>query len=141
MEQIKRKLQEVYSLVATDVHAATDLLRKQLADQSLQDYFAYRTEMCHRSMEYDLMNIDNKLVIILFIKNHYNKDIRQRVAGAKTVNTLLDTFKMAPWDLLKLKKYKGLVSEDDSIHTILTVNQISDISISSGHFFQPGNVN
>ena len=29
----KRKLQEIYSLVATDVHAATDLLRKQFANE------------------------------------------------------------------------------------------------------------
>ena len=47
---------------------------------------------------------------------------------------------MGTWNLLKLKKYNGLVSENDSIHTIHTVNQISDISKSSGHFFQPGNV-
>ena len=74
--KLKRRLQKVYSLVATDVHVATDLLRKQCADESLQDYIAYWTEMCHRSMKLDLMNIDNKLMIILFIKNLYNKDIR-----------------------------------------------------------------
>ena len=48
---------------------------------------------------------------------------------------------MAQWNLLKLKKYEGLVSEDDSIHSIHTVNQIPDISKSSGHISQPGNVN
>ena len=81
------------------------------------------------------MSIDNKLVIMLFIKNIYNKDIRWRVAGVKNINTLLDVFKMAQWNLLKLKKYEGLVSEDNSVHTIHTVNQISDVSKSSGHFF------
>ena len=44
---LKRKLQEIYSLVATDVHTTTDLLRRQCADESLQDYIAYWTEMCH----------------------------------------------------------------------------------------------
>ena len=73
-------------------------------------------------------------MIILFIKNLYNTDIRRRVAGAKNVNTLLDAFKMAQCNLLKLKKYEGLVSGDDSIHSIHTVNQISNISKSSGHF-------
>ena len=62
------------------------------------------------------MKIDNKLVIVLFIKNLYNKDIRHRVAGVKNVNPLLDAFKMAQWNLLKLKKYKGLVSEDNNIN-------------------------
>ena len=33
------------------------------------------------------------------------------------------------------------MSEDDSIHTVHTVIQISEISKSSGHFSQPGNVN
>ena len=59
----------------------------------------------------------------------------------QNVNTLLDAFKMAQWNLLKLKKYEGPVSEDNSIHSIHTVNQISDISKSSGYFSQPGNVN
>ena len=45
--KLKRKLQEVYSLVTKDVHMATDLLRKQYANQLLQDYIAYWTEMCH----------------------------------------------------------------------------------------------
>ena len=82
--KLKNRLQEVYSLVATDVHVATDLLlRKQHTDELLQDYIAFWTEMCHRSMKCDPMNIDNKLVIVLFIKNLYNNDIRHRVAGAK----------------------------------------------------------
>ena len=85
-------------------------------------------------------NIDNKLVIVLLIKNLYNNDIRHRVTGAKNVNTLLDAFKTAQWNLLRLKKYKGLVSEDDSIHVINTVNQISDISKFSEHFSKTGNV-
>ena len=48
---------------------------------------------------------------------------------------------MAQWNLLKLRKYKGLVSEDDSLHSIHTVSQISDISKLSGHFSQTGNAN
>ena len=48
---------------------------------------------------------------------------------------------MAQWNLLKLKKYKGLVSEDDSMHSIHTVNQISDISKLSGHLSQTENAN
>ena len=72
--ELKRKLQEVYSLVATDMHVATDLLIKQCANESLQDYIAYWTEMCHQSMKCDPTTIGNKLMIILFIKNLYNKD-------------------------------------------------------------------
>ena len=67
-------------------------------------------------------------MIVLFIKKFYNKDIIQRVVGAENVDTLLDAFKTAEWNLLKLKKYEGLMSEDDSIHSIHTVNHISDIS-------------
>ena len=99
--KLKRKLQVVYSLVATDVHAATDLLRKQHAHELLEEYIAYWTELCHWSMKCDLMTIDSKLMIILCIENFYHKDIRQRVAGAKNVNTLLDPFKTAQWKLHK----------------------------------------
>ena len=45
--KLKMTSQEVYSLIATDEHAATDLLRMQYANDSLQDYIAYWTEMCH----------------------------------------------------------------------------------------------
>ena len=45
--ELRRKLQEVYSLMALAVHAATDLIRKQYADESLQDYIAYWSEMHH----------------------------------------------------------------------------------------------
>ena len=92
--EVKRRLQEVYSFVTTDVHVATDLLRKQHADELLQDYIACWTEMYHRSIKCDPANIDNKLMIVLFIKNFYNKDIMHRVTDAKNVNTLLDAFKM-----------------------------------------------
>ena len=90
---LKRRLQEVYDFVVTAVHAATDLLRKQHVDDSLKDYIAYWTEMCHRNLKHDHANIDNKFVIVLFIKNIYSKDIRCRVAGAKNFNTLLHAFK------------------------------------------------
>ena len=58
------------------VYVATDLLRKQCADKLLQDYIAYWNEMCHHSMKCDPTTIDNKLVIVLFIMNLYNKDMR-----------------------------------------------------------------
>ena len=139
--KFKKRLQEVYSLVATDVHATTDLLRGQCTDKSLQESIAYWTKMCHRSTECNLMNTDDKPVIVLFIKNLHNKDIRWRVTGSKNVNTLLDAFKMAQCNLLKLKRYKDLMSENNSIHSIHTVNQISGISKSSGLISQSGNVN
>ena len=70
--------------------------------------------MCHHSMKMDPSMKSNKLVIELFVKNMfvknmYNEEIHRRVAGAKNINTLLDAFMSAQMNLLKLKKYKGLV--------------------------------
>ena len=59
-------------MVAMEYHKYTDLLRKQRPSESLQDYIAYWMEMCH-NMEMDLSTINNKLGIVLFIKNMYNK--------------------------------------------------------------------
>ena len=56
---VKHKLQEVYSMVATEYHAATDLLRKQRANESLQDYIVYWMEICHHSMKMDTSTINN----------------------------------------------------------------------------------
>ena len=43
---LKHKLQEVYSMVTMDYHAATELLRKQRPIEPLQDYIMNWTEMC-----------------------------------------------------------------------------------------------
>ena len=59
-------------------------------------------------MKMDPSTINNKLVIVLFVKNLYKKEIHRRVAGAKNINTLLDVFKSAQMNLIKLKKYEGL---------------------------------
>ena len=66
-----------------------------MANESLQDYIAYWTEICHHSMRMDPSATNNKLVIVLFVKNMYNKEICIRLAGAKNINTLLDAFKSA----------------------------------------------
>ena len=76
-------------MVAMEYHAATDVLRKQRPSESLQDCIAYWMEMCHYSMKMDPSTINNKLVIVLSIKNMYNKEICRRVAGAKNINTLV----------------------------------------------------
>ena len=55
----------------------------------------------------------------------YNKEIHRTVVGATNVNSLLDAFKSAQMNLLKLKKYKGLVSDDKHRHTVHAVNQIT----------------
>ena len=123
---LKQKLQEVYSMVATEYHAATDLLRKQRPNESFQDCNAYWIEMCHHSMKMDSSIINNKFVIVLFVKNMYNKEIDRRVAGTQNINTLLNAFKSAQLNLLKLKMYEGLVADDDNGHTVHTVSHITN---------------
>ena len=110
-------------MVAMEYHAATDLLRKQRPNESLQDYIAYWMAMYHISIKMHPGMINNKIVIVLFVKIMYNKEIHRRVVGAKNMNTLLDAFKSAQMNLLKLKKYEGLVSDDEHGHTVHAVNQ------------------
>ena len=77
-------------------------------------------------MKMDPSTINNKPVIVLFIKNMYNKEICRRMAGAKNIYILLDAFKSAQMNLLKLKKYEGLVSDDENRHIVHTVDQITN---------------
>ena len=44
------------------------------------------------------------------------------MAGAKNINTLLGAFNSAQMNLLKLKKYEGLVPDDEQGHTVHAVN-------------------
>ena len=73
-------------------------------------------------MKMEPSTINNKLVIRFFVKNMYNKEILRRVAGAKNINTLLDAFKSARMNLLKLKKYEGLVFDDEHRHTVHAID-------------------
>ena len=82
--------------------------------------------MCQCSMKMDPSTITNKLVIVLFVINMYNKEIHGRVAGAKSINTLLNAFKSPQVNLLKSKKYEGLVAGDDNGHTVHVVSLIKN---------------
>ena len=48
------------------------------------------------------------------------------MAGAKTISTLEDAFILTHHKLLKLKKYEGLVYNDE--HAIAEINKITDTS-------------
>ena len=76
-------------------------------------------------MGIDQTNITNHVIIFFFIRNLYNnRDTGWWVAGTKTINTLADTCRLAHHNLLKLKKYEGLVYHDE--HAIAEINQITD---------------
>ena len=64
-QEINWKL-EVYSPIATEVHMAGDLHRKQ-PDETLQECIQNFTDLTEKAMGVDLANITNSLIIFLFI--------------------------------------------------------------------------
>ena len=88
-QDIKKKCEEVYSSIAIEVHAVSDLHWKEWPDETARKHTNF-TDLTEKAMGVDPANITN-WVIILFIKNFYNKDIRWWRAGVKTINTLADT--------------------------------------------------
>ena len=118
------KMEDVNSPIATEVCTASDLHRKQWMDELYKNTYKIH-RLIEKVMGIDPANITNQVIIFLFIKNLYNKDTWW-VVGAKTINVLVDTFKLPHHSLLKLKTYKGLVYSDE--HEIAEINQIIDIS-------------
>ena len=53
-QDIKRKLEEVYSPIAMGVHAASDLHCKQRPDETLQEYIQNFTDLTKRQWELTL---------------------------------------------------------------------------------------
>ena len=92
-----------------EVHTASDLHRKLCPDEILQEYIQNFTDLTEEAKAVNLANIMNRVIIILFIKNLYNCNIQKCIAGAKTINTLVDAFKLAHQSVLKFKKYEGLL--------------------------------
>ena len=74
---IRRKLKEVYSPIAREVHAASDLHHNQRPDETLEEYIQNFTDLTETAIGIDPANITNKVIIYLFIKNLYNEDIRR----------------------------------------------------------------
>ena len=72
--EIERKL-EVYSPIAMDVHATSDLHHKKQPDKTLHEYIQNFTDLTEEVLGTDPANITNRLIIFLFVKNLYNKDI------------------------------------------------------------------
>ena len=111
--EIRKKLEEVYSPITTEVHAASDLHRKQWPDETFQKYIHDYTDLTEKTIRVDLANITKRVIIFLFIKNLCNKDIRRRVTSKKVINTLAGAFRLAHHSLLELKKYEGLICSEE----------------------------
>ena len=127
---VKTRLEESYSLVPTAEHASAMLCCKQKKDEPLVDYILRFAEHSYKTNGVDAVEEENKAIIMFFIKNLFNRDIRRRVAGAKNIRTLADAFKSAQHNLLKLKRYKGLNydsnDEDDMVEGVETVNVVQN---------------
>ena len=76
-QEVKRKPEEVYSPIVSDLHC------KQWPDTTLQECIQHFTDLTEKTMRTDPANITNRVIIFLFIKNLYNKDIRRWVISAK----------------------------------------------------------
>ena len=127
---VKTRLEESYSLVPTAEHASAMLCRKQKKDEPLVDYILRFTEHSYKTNGVDAVEEENKAIIMFFIKNLFNRDIRRRVAGAKNIRTLANAFKSAQHNLLKLKRYEGLNydsnDEDDMAERAEIVNVVQN---------------
>ena len=102
---MRKKLEEVYSPIAIEVHAASDLHRKQWPDEILKKYIQNFIDLNEKTMRVGPTNITNRMFIFLSIKNLSNYNIGRRVAGIKTINSPDDTFKLAHRNFIYFTKY------------------------------------
>ena len=89
--EIKKKLEEVYSPIAPEIHAASDLHRKQGPDKTIQESAHNFTDVTEKVMGVDQVIIMNVVIIFLSIKNLYKNILEEEVVGVKAINTLADT--------------------------------------------------
>ena len=58
----KKKLEEVHSPIATEVHTASDLQHKQRPDETLQEYIQNFTALTEKAMGMDPANITKRVI-------------------------------------------------------------------------------
>ena len=96
--EMRGKLEEVYSPIATKV----SLLVTYTINRGRQNFAQIHlnvTDLTEKAMGTDPAIVTNRVIIFLFIKNLFNKNIRRRVAGTKAINTLPDAFRLAHYSL------------------------------------------
>ena len=122
-EYIKEKLQIMYSKLATDIHASTDLNQnKQKCHEPLEDFIERFYQNYKRATGEDHAHTRNPHIINTFVRNLYNRDIRKRVSGTLPVD-LQAVFNSAIKIQRKLKQFKGYeyVSDDDDDDKVVNV--------------------
>ena len=124
-QEIKMKSEEVYYTILTEVHATNDLHREHQHNETLQEYIQNFIDLTENAMDAHPFNITNRVIIFLFSKHHYTHDIQKYIADAKPINTLADTGKLAHQSLLKLKKYEGLLYNEE--HGVSNILQKTDM--------------
>ena len=68
-------MEEVYSPIATEVHASNVLHGKQRPDKTLWEYRENFTDFKEKVMGVHPANITNQGITFLFIRNLYDRDI------------------------------------------------------------------
>ena len=65
----------MYSLIPTEVHAASDLHHKQRPDETLQEYIQNFTDLTEQALGTDPANITNREIIFLLVKTYLIKTL------------------------------------------------------------------
>ena len=118
----------MYSKLATDVHASTDLNQnKQKRHEPLEDFIERFYQNYKRATGEDPARTRNPHVINTFVRNLYNRDICKRVSGNQLVD-LQAAFNSAIKIQRKLKRFEGYeyISEeedDDKVVNVLDLNK------------------
>ena len=69
-QEIRRKHEEVYSPIATEVHVVSNLHCKQRPDETLQEYIQSFMDLTEKAMGTDPANITNRVMIFLLLKTY-----------------------------------------------------------------------
>ena len=75
-KDIKRKLEDAYSPIATEVHTTSDLHQKQRSDGTLHEYIQNFTVLTENAMGIDPADITNHVSIFYLSNTCTTRDIR-----------------------------------------------------------------
>ena len=87
MATIKKRLHQIFSPVATKMHAATRINSgPRTANETLQEYIQIFADFVIQVMGTDPTALTFQVTIVLFIRHLLNKEMKKKqVAGAKTI--------------------------------------------------------
>ena len=138
-------LQEAHAPYPVKLSAITNMLWKQKADKTLQDYIQYFIDQTEIALGCHPIDVTEYIYYVPFSQGLYNSHLKTKVQGATNIKCLNHALKIAQYYLNKEKSFECLNNNDPVLHKnddrnktgYITINNVASDKLVNNEVSQP----